>query len=62
VQACAGRQLALLSVELDDPSGYGRVLREGDKVLGIVEHKDASAAQRALRETYTGIMAVPPRG
>lgn len=59
VQACAGQHLALLTVVLDDPTGYGRILRDGDRVLGIVEHKDASEAQRAIAETYTGIMALP---
>ncbi|WP_395698811.1 bifunctional UDP-N-acetylglucosamine diphosphorylase/glucosamine-1-phosphate N-acetyltransferase GlmU [Aquabacterium sp.] len=63
VEACAGRQLALLTIELEDPSGYGRILRSGDahggRVLGIVEHKDASPAQRQIREIYTGMMAAP---
>lgn len=59
VQASAGQHLALLTVVLDDPTGYGRILRDGDRVLGIVEHKDASEAQRAIAETYTGIMALP---
>ena len=61
VAACGGTRLALLTVELDDPGGYGRIVREGDAVRAIVEHKDASAAQRALREVYTGIMAAPTR-
>jgi len=59
VQACAGQHLALLTVVLDDPTGYGRILRDGEAVLGIVEHKDATDAQRAITETYTGIMALP---
>lgn len=59
VQASAGKRLALLTVELADPSGYGRILRQGEQVQAIVEHKDASPAQRALREVYTGIMAAP---
>jgi bifunctional UDP-N-acetylglucosamine pyrophosphorylase/glucosamine-1-phosphate N-acetyltransferase len=59
VKACDGRQLALLTLELDDPGGYGRIVREGTVVRGIVEHKDASAGQRAIREVYTGIMAAP---
>jgi len=59
VDACDGRRLALLTLELDDPSGYGRIVRERDTVRGIVEHKDASASQRAIREIYTGIMAAP---
>ncbi|MDY0107929.1 MAG: bifunctional UDP-N-acetylglucosamine diphosphorylase/glucosamine-1-phosphate N-acetyltransferase GlmU, partial [Giesbergeria sp.] len=62
VDACAGERLALLTVELADPTGYGRIVRDGQgAVRGIVEHKDASEAQRALREVYSGIMAVPAR-
>ena len=59
VAACAGTQLALLTIELSDATGYGRILRQGPSVQGIVEHKDASAEQRAIREIYTGIMAAP---
>ena len=59
VTASGGERLALLSLEMADPTGYGRILREGDAVVGIVEHKDASARQRAIREVYTGFMAVP---
>jgi bifunctional UDP-N-acetylglucosamine pyrophosphorylase/glucosamine-1-phosphate N-acetyltransferase len=59
VQACGGDQLALLTIELADATGYGRILRDGDAVQAIVEHKDASPAQRAIREVYTGIMAAP---
>jgi len=65
VQACDGQRMALLSVLLDDASGYGRILRRGDPatgtVLGIVEHKDASPEQRRIQEAYTGVMAVPTR-
>ncbi len=51
--------LALLTVELGDPSGYGRILRDAEgRVAAIVEHKDASEAQRSVREVNTGIMAV----
>ncbi|MEO8654094.1 MAG: bifunctional UDP-N-acetylglucosamine diphosphorylase/glucosamine-1-phosphate N-acetyltransferase GlmU [Ramlibacter sp.] len=59
VASCGGERLALLAVELPDPTGYGRILREGDQVRAIVEHKDATEAQRRLREVYTGFMAVP---
>ena len=61
VDACAGNQLALLTIHLPDPTGYGRIVRDasGLKVLGIVEHKDASAEQRAINEVYTGMMAAP---
>ena len=54
------RQLGLLTVELADPTGYGRILRdEAGEVRAIIEHKDASEAQRAVREGNTGILAVP---
>ncbi len=59
VQRCEGRHLALLTVDMPDPTGYGRIVRKADAVLGIVEHKDASQAQRQIREVYTGFMAVP---
>ena len=61
--ACGGERLALLTIVLPDATGYGRIVREAGAadgaVLGIVEHKDASAAQRAIREVYTGMMAAP---
>lgn len=60
VQACGGERLALLTVTLDDASGYGRILRDArGTITGIVEHKDATEAQRAVREVYTGVMAAP---
>ena len=50
--------LALLATVLDDPGGYGRVLRDtGGRVAGVVEEKDADAAQRAIRLVNTGILA-----
>ncbi|KGM40872.1 glucosamine-1-phosphate N-acetyltransferase [Aquabacterium sp. NJ1] len=63
VDACAGEKLALLTINLDDPTGYGRIVRDGwgEQVLAIVEHKDATETQRALKEVYTGMMAAPTR-
>ncbi|MCJ1879177.1 MULTISPECIES: bifunctional UDP-N-acetylglucosamine diphosphorylase/glucosamine-1-phosphate N-acetyltransferase GlmU [Pseudomonas] len=53
-------QLALLTVELDDPTGYGRIIRGADgEVRAIVEQKDATPEQRAIREGNTGILAAP---
>ncbi|MCK2148571.1 bifunctional UDP-N-acetylglucosamine diphosphorylase/glucosamine-1-phosphate N-acetyltransferase GlmU [Marinobacter alexandrii] len=53
------RTLALLTVTLDDPGGYGRIVRNGaDQVTSIVEQKDATESQRAIREVNTGILAV----
>ena len=59
VRACGGDKLALLTIELGDATGYGRIVRQGQAVQAIVEHKDASTEQRAIREVYTGIMAAP---
>ena len=60
VAACGGERLALLTVALDDPTGYGRIVRDGaGHVQAIVEHKDATPAQRAIREIYSGILAAP---
>ena len=62
---CDGQRLALLTLSLDDPTGYGRIVRMGretsSQVRAIVEHKDASDAQREIQEIYSGIMAVPTR-
>ncbi|MBS0448784.1 MAG: NTP transferase domain-containing protein [Proteobacteria bacterium] len=59
IAACAGERLALLTVDLADPTGYGRIVRRGDGIVGIVEEKDATPEQRRLREIYTGVMAAP---
>jgi bifunctional UDP-N-acetylglucosamine pyrophosphorylase/glucosamine-1-phosphate N-acetyltransferase len=59
VDKCGGERLALLTMEMADPTGYGRIVRQGEAVRAIVEHKDATPAQRAIREVYTGFMAVP---
>ena len=48
--------IGLLTVVLDDPTGYGRITRENGKVSGIVEQKDASEEQRQIREINTGIL------
>lgn len=48
--------LALLTVQLDDPTGMGRIIREGEQVVAIVEHKDANEAQRQIKEINTGMM------
>ncbi len=45
----------VLTAEVPDPTGYGRILRNGERVSGIVEHKDADDAQRRIREINSGI-------
>ena len=50
--------VALLSVILDNPTGYGRIIRQNDQIQAIVEQKDANDEQLAICEVNTGIMAV----
>ncbi len=60
VQACGGERLALLSFVPQDPARYGRIVRDAaGGVRSIVEYKDATPEQRAIREVYSGIMAAP---
>jgi bifunctional UDP-N-acetylglucosamine pyrophosphorylase / glucosamine-1-phosphate N-acetyltransferase len=61
IERCAGHVLALLTLDMQDPTGYGRIVRQGEAVQAIVEHKDATPEQRAITEIYSGIMAVPTR-
>jgi bifunctional UDP-N-acetylglucosamine pyrophosphorylase / glucosamine-1-phosphate N-acetyltransferase len=59
LEASEGRAAAMLTAELDDPSGYGRVLRTGTgSVAGVVEHRDATADQLAVREINAGMYLV----
>lgn len=48
--------IGLLTVVLDDPSGYGRIVRENGTVTGIIEQKDANAEQLKINEINTGIL------
>ncbi len=51
--------VAVLTVDMQDPRGYGRVIRDGSGVRRIVEEKDADTAEKAVREINTGVMACP---
>ena len=56
----AGRSLALLTLELPDPTGYGRIIRDAKaRVSAIIEERDATPAQRKVTEINTGVMAAP---
>ena len=61
VAAAQSEKLGLLTVNLAHPDGYGRIVRESGKVTRIVEHKDATSAERAIQEVNTGILAVATR-
>ncbi len=55
-------QVALLTMTVDDPTGYGRIVRDGEgRVQRIVEQKEASAEQRLIRECNTGVLAAPAK-
>jgi bifunctional UDP-N-acetylglucosamine pyrophosphorylase / glucosamine-1-phosphate N-acetyltransferase len=58
VAQAGGRSVAVLSVVLEDAAGYGRILRDASgKVVRIVEEKDATTKERAIREVNTGLLA-----
>ncbi len=57
--AVRGDGLALLTETLADPTGYGRIVRDAGRIARIVEHKDASEAERTINEVNTGILAAP---
>src|SRR4030081_2590237 len=54
----AGNAVTVLTAEVDDPTGYGRIVRGADgAIAAIVEHKDATEEQRAIREINSGVYA-----
>lgn len=61
VEAAGSDKLGILTVEQANPFGLGRIVRENGHIVRIVEEKDASEAERAIREINSGIMAIPTR-
>lgn len=62
LRALAEQAPALLTAELENPAGYGRVMRgESGALEGVVEHKDASEAERGIREINSGVLAYPAK-
>ncbi len=60
IDIAKNNQTGLLTVNMDDPSGYGRIVRDANhKVKAIVEHKDANESELAITEVNTGILSVP---
>jgi bifunctional UDP-N-acetylglucosamine pyrophosphorylase/glucosamine-1-phosphate N-acetyltransferase len=60
IEAAGAQSLAVLSVLLEDPSGYGRIVRDaGKQVVRIVEQKDANHKELAIREVNTGLLCAP---
>jgi len=58
VKNVSANNISLLTVKLDDPAGYGRIVRNGGSVMSIVEHKDATDEHKLINEVNTGILAV----
>jgi bifunctional UDP-N-acetylglucosamine pyrophosphorylase/glucosamine-1-phosphate N-acetyltransferase len=61
VEAAGNDKLGILTVEQANPFGLGRIIREGGEIRRIVEEKDATEAERAIREINSGIMVIPTR-
>ena len=61
VEAAGNDKLGILTVEQANPFGLGRIVRENGRIVRIVEEKDASDTERAIREINSGIMCVPTR-
>jgi len=59
LKVAAGDELGLLTVALQDPAGYGRIVREAGVIVRIVEEKDASEEERHIGEVNTGVMMAP---
>ncbi|RYE76163.1 MAG: bifunctional N-acetylglucosamine-1-phosphate uridyltransferase/glucosamine-1-phosphate acetyltransferase, partial [Oxalobacteraceae bacterium] len=61
VHAAGTDKLGILTVEQANPFGLGRIVRENERIVRIVEEKDASDTERAIREINSGIMVIPTR-
>ena len=58
LDVCDADTLGLLTLMMEDPSGYGRILRDGGAVVGVVEQKDASDEQLGIHEVNAGVVSV----
>ncbi|MGB5583390.1 MAG: bifunctional UDP-N-acetylglucosamine diphosphorylase/glucosamine-1-phosphate N-acetyltransferase GlmU [Gammaproteobacteria bacterium] len=58
IECVTAESISLLTIKLEDPTGYGRIIRVDNEVVAIVEHKDATDKQRQIKEVNTGIMAL----
>jgi len=59
INATAADEVSVLTVDMDDPTGYGRIIRDDGKVVASIEEKDATDEQRAVTEINTGVMIAP---
>ena len=61
VKGVSENSICILTADLPNPTGYGRIVRSNDSVKEIVEHKDASDEQKKINEINTGIMCIPSK-
>lgn len=61
IDKASSDKLAILTIAMDDPTGYGRIVREQTKIVRIVEQKDANETERQIHEVNTGILIAPTR-
>lgn len=59
VDAAGADKLGILTVVQEDPFGLGRIVREDNRIVRIVEEKDATEEERAIKEINSGIMCIP---
>jgi bifunctional UDP-N-acetylglucosamine pyrophosphorylase/glucosamine-1-phosphate N-acetyltransferase len=59
LDACGADEVAVLTVDMEEPFGYGRIIREGGNVVRNVEEKDATDEERAVTEINSGVMVCP---
>ena len=59
LDACGSDSVAVLTVDMENPSGYGRIVRQDGNVVRNVEEKDATDEERAIKEINSGVMACP---
>ncbi|MGI9205632.1 MAG: bifunctional UDP-N-acetylglucosamine diphosphorylase/glucosamine-1-phosphate N-acetyltransferase GlmU, partial [Woeseiaceae bacterium] len=59
LDSCGPDEVGVLTVDLDKPFGYGRIIRKNGAVLRNVEERDATAAEKAIVEINTGVMCAP---
>lgn len=58
LDVCDGQTIGLLTLMMDDPTGYGRIIREGGAVVGVVEQKDATQDQLGISEVNAGVVSI----
>lgn len=59
LDTCGADDVAVLTVDMEDPQGYGRIIRDGERVTGNVEERDATESERAITEINSGVMVCP---